>query len=534
MKKLFVFCCVLFTALTSLGQVKPYTLSADTILLTSFGTHGSTLMINSATKDTIGYLFNIGKGVTIFKRAMVTLNDTMHIIGGDTLRTHGLSCMVTYHITADSLYQVKDSCGRAVDSTQFVASGSSGSSGSSGWALTGNGGTTALNFIGTTDNNPLYFRVNNTPAGKIGAYPADRNTSFGSKALISNMGTNNSAFGSLSGNRNTIGSFNTAVGYDGNYWTTSGSYNTAVGALANAWDSAGNNNTALGSGSMSQSGSTTHTHSGNTALGTNALFDAFLGNYNIGLGMSAGQGATVSNTFFVSDSAPHMKYRIDSMPGTPPSVIGKDANGFWHTYQTPAGGVSAYTASNGLSAVGNDIQWGGILSKNDTISLNNKALIFKGTGGWLRIGAAGGSAVILTDTLGITKAALNLDYSLGAAGASLALNSAGTTFTSNIVPTSGQTGNTIYYLPNVSPTFTITKLLTNSTTSTATLSSGAVTVSNTLIKTGAKIFVSVNTPGGTQGFLSAKTSDIINGVSFIINSTSLTENSTVNYQFINP
>ncbi len=70
--------------------------------------------------------------------------------------------------------------------------------------------------------------------------------------------------------------------------------------------------------------------------------------------------------------------------------------------------------------------------------------------------------------------------------------------------------------------------------STITLSSGTITVSDPRVKTGAKIFLSVNTPSGTQGFLSAKTSDIVNATSFIINSTSATETSTVNYEIINP
>jgi hypothetical protein len=70
--------------------------------------------------------------------------------------------------------------------------------------------------------------------------------------------------------------------------------------------------------------------------------------------------------------------------------------------------------------------------------------------------------------------------------------------------------------------------------STVTLSSGTITVSDPRVKTGAKIFISVNTPSGTQGFLSAKTSDIVDGTSFIINSTSATETSTINYEIINP
>ena len=69
--------------------------------------------------------------------------------------------------------------------------------------------------------------------------------------------------------------------------------------------------------------------------------------------------------------------------------------------------------------------------------------------------------------------------------------------------------------------------------STVTLSSGTITVSDPRVHTGARIFISCNTPSGTVGFLSAKTSDIIDGTSFIINSSSALDNSTVNYEIIN-
>ena len=68
----------------------------------------------------------------------------------------------------------------------------------------------------------------------------------------------------------------------------------------------------------------------------------------------------------------------------------------------------------------------------------------------------------------------------------------------------------------------------------ATLSSGTVTVNNSAIRTGAKIIISVDTPSGTQGFLSAPVASIVDKTSFVINSTSATENSTVNYYFVNP
>jgi hypothetical protein len=61
------------------------------------------------------------------------------------------------------------------------------------WNILGNSGTNpATNFIGTTDNQPLQFRVNNLPAGHI----SDTNAAIGTGAL----------------QNNTSGSLNTAMG----------------------------------------------------------------------------------------------------------------------------------------------------------------------------------------------------------------------------------------------------------------------------------------------------------------------------------
>ena len=68
---------------------------------------------------------------------------------------------------------------------------------------------------------------------------------------------------------------------------------------------------------------------------------------------------------------------------------------------------------------------------------------------------------------------------------------------------------------------------------TATLSSGTVTVNNIYVSSGSKIYVSYNTPSGTQGFLSAPQGSIISNTSFVINSSSSTDNSTVNWTIIN-
>ena len=64
---------------------------------------------------------------------------------------------------------------------------------------------------------------------------------------------------------------------------------------------------------------------------------------------------------------------------------------------------------------------------------------------------------------------------------------------------------------------------------TATLVDGTVTVETDKIKTGMKIYVSIDTPSGTLGTIYASTSDIVNETSFVINSTSILDNSTVNW-----
>ena len=81
------------------------------------------------------------------------------------------------------------------------------------WSLTGNGGTVdGFNFLGTTDNTPLNFRVNNTTAGRID--PTLRNTFFGFQSGLSNYaGFGNTATGYQALFSNSTGYYNLANGY---------------------------------------------------------------------------------------------------------------------------------------------------------------------------------------------------------------------------------------------------------------------------------------------------------------------------------
>ena len=74
---------------------------------------------------------------------------------------------------------------------------------------------------------------------------------------------------------------------------------------------------------------------------------------------------------------------------------------------------------------------------------------------------------------------------------------------------------------------------TNTSIGTATLVAGTATVLTASVKTGSKIFISRNTVSGTLGHLSAPIGLIANGISFVINSSSAAETSTINWWVIN-
>ena len=149
-----------------------------------------------------------------------------------------------------------------------------GNSSSSGWSLTGNAGTVAgTNFIGTTDNVPLSFRVNNQKAGRI-----------------DNV-LENTFFGYQSGNSNTGGALNTANGFQTLYYNSSGNSNTANGFQALFFNSTGSDNTANGYGALQ---SNTFGNN-NTANGLHALFSNTTGGSNAAHGTEALYSNTIGN-----------------------------------------------------------------------------------------------------------------------------------------------------------------------------------------------------------------------------------------------
>lgn len=142
---------------------------------------------------------------------------------------------------------------------------------SKGWSLTGNAGTNpATNFIGTTDAQPLMFKVNNTKAGYIDYDIAKANTAFGYEALVSNTGLYNSAYGYDALKYNTAGNNNTAGGYNALGSNSTGNNNSAFGSFTLSYNTTGINNTSIGNGALqSNSKGNDNTATGYYTLNTN-------------------------------------------------------------------------------------------------------------------------------------------------------------------------------------------------------------------------------------------------------------------------
>ncbi|MBC7851412.1 MAG: tail fiber domain-containing protein [Chitinophagaceae bacterium] len=205
------------------------------------------------------------------------------------------------------------------------------------WGLGGNAGTTLTsNFIGTADNAPLMFRIDNSRSGllmkdntwfgfsagnqadsvknivAIGAFAlsnnnsgAGRNVAVGPLAAFNTIdGTSNTMMGFRAGFQNTAGSNNIAVGInalnrnktnnnlvaigDSALFNNDGGsgQNTAIGSKSLALNTTGSQNTGVGFQALAN----TTVSVGNTAVGRQALLSNTLGLYNSALGGDALRG----------------------------------------------------------------------------------------------------------------------------------------------------------------------------------------------------------------------------------------------------
>jgi hypothetical protein len=168
------------------------------------------------------------------------------------------------------------------------------------WKTNGNAGTNAAtNFIGTTDNQNIIFKRNNTKAGQI----ATTNTALGVNALANiSMGTNNTAFGVNALSNTDTGSNNVAMGYNALVVNKTGNHNIGIGANALALNNIGNNNIALGNLALNANKNGTD----NIAIGTQANQLQTTGYGNVAIGAFTGNGNKSGsfNTFIGGGALP--------------------------------------------------------------------------------------------------------------------------------------------------------------------------------------------------------------------------------------
>jgi hypothetical protein len=173
----------------------------------------------------------------------------------------------------------------------------------SGWGLSGSSGAGG-NFIGTTDENPLVFKVDNQPAGLLDSLnqntafgpgvqrnstSATGSTSIGYMALLAG-GPGNTAIGALCmGNNNSVGNGNSALGYAAMQNNT-GMDNVGVGVDA-LFQNGGNSNIAVGTAALIANTSGFE----NTALGQEGLSSNQIGSENVAVGFRSLNQTTSSN-----------------------------------------------------------------------------------------------------------------------------------------------------------------------------------------------------------------------------------------------
>jgi hypothetical protein len=269
--------------------------------------------------------------------------------------------------------------------------------GSNTWNLSGNTGINPANhFIGTTDDQPLRFKVNNTWAGEI--HPTSGNVFFGLGAGQSNMagqantaigehslftntaGTSNSAYGAYALNSNTTGSENTGSGSLALFFNTTGSENTASGGRALYNNTTGTKNTASGNQALVLN----TTGNENTANGYRSLFSNTTGSFNT----ASGVDALLYNTIGSNNTAYGYQALYFNTTGN-----GNAANGNQALYSNTTGSDNT---ANGYKALFSNT------NGNGNAANGYQALYSNTTGSW---NTANGYGALYNNTTGYYNAA---------------------------------------------------------------------------------------------------------------------------------
>lgn len=216
----------------------------------------------------------------------------------NTLSGYGNSGLRLTHLTSAN-DPTPNAAPIGVDATGKVVRVEGGGSSSDAWLLSGNEETNPLvNFLGTTDNQPLVIRTNNAQtlrintSGRLVFYNSDLSINAANSNLYIAGGNDspipghtgiasNTVVGISSFRANTSGQFNTVFGNSLLYKNTTGSTNTVIGYNSMINSTTGSQNVVVGSNSMNAATTSTQ----NVVVGNNALTAVTTtGNYNVAVG----------------------------------------------------------------------------------------------------------------------------------------------------------------------------------------------------------------------------------------------------------
>jgi len=264
---------------------------------------------------------------------------------------------------------------------QCMFSDHGGGKNGTAWLITGNNNIKdKVNFLGTTNNVPLSFRVNNQPAGRIDSTKGA--SFFGYKAGASDTAASygNTAFGHFALRDDNIGVFNTAIGWQALLLNKTGVANTATGNQALTGNTTGGGNTAIGFSALLSN----MTGSDNTAVGSASMGNSGTGDHNVGVGSSS--------LFFCSAGASNTAAGYMSLyfnvSGSENTAYGTQA-----LYSNTAGG---------LTAVGYQALYNNTIGSNNT-SVGYQAMLNNTTG---RANTATGDHALTANTTGIFNTAI--------------------------------------------------------------------------------------------------------------------------------
>lgn len=275
--KQFLTLLILIVLISRANAQYVYTIKADSVKLTDCDS--TELIIENHTQGVPGFLFNTGNGRTIFKRAVMQLDDSTYVLGVDTIHTNRPSY---WKANGTSIYNTNPGnvgIGRQSPKVLLDLPGPVNIDDTSSYRIHYHPVIRLTGWLDTARSQII--------SGPLSAYS---NLLIGDSSGLNSGGYFSTFIGNQSG-ANSSGDGNTMVGYASGY-NNGGLGNTLVGTFAGMFNS-GDNNLLQGYNAGSN-----NSGSGNCLLGDSAGMQNF-GNNNVALGLNAGMFNGNSNCVYI-------------------------------------------------------------------------------------------------------------------------------------------------------------------------------------------------------------------------------------------